>query len=715
VPGRMVRDGLASSAAAVVGVSLLASTPQAPPPQRPAQGQQPAFAATTVVVEVDAIVTDSKGRFVPDLTADDFKVFEDGKPQRIQRIYVVAGSTTQAARTAGPAIAEAPARPQPAPQLPPAPPRVFILFFDQDHLTEGSFARLKPAGEEFLKAQFQPGDVGGVLVGGAMVGNRLTSSGEELIAAVRSAKISADQTSRRRDLQDWPRMSEVEAIRIAVNFDNYVIDQVVRRAERESPRGRIPIDVRPTVMEKARLVVNQLRAAAAHTLTTLQALVNGLARVPGRKTVVFMTEGFFVEESWAKLEQIVGLAARSNVRLYSIDALGLRRRDPGTDLGEMMPLETGGSIPLDAFNTVEEGPNMLANDTGGYVIRNTNDFAGALAEIARDTSHYYVIGYSPANAAMDGSFRSITVNVKPAGLSVRARRGYVATPQSPTPPAAGPMPAPGVRDVPVSTPERAAVTGAPPPSVPPAGATPPAVTAVAPPSTPSPVAAVPMRPDASGRVRDLASRVPEPSRGKALATQGWDRYSKGDLEGAEKLLSQAAAEPGAAPWVFYALGFAELGLGHADKAIHSWERVRAEVPEFNPVYLDLADACLQSNDPGRAIEVLREGERRWPQDTEILNALGTVQVQRGSLDDALGSFKRATEANPKESLAYFNLARTYELRYYRMRRFSQQEARWVANPADVRVAIENYQRYLKLGGPYEDQAKLALERLEWVK
>ena len=229
------------------------------------------------------------------------------------------------------------------------------------------------------------------------------------------------------------------------------------------------------------------------------------------------------------------------------------------------------------------------------------------------------------------------------------------------------------------------------------------------------MAAVPLRPDASGRVRDLASRVPEKSRGKALATQGWDRYSKGDLEGAEKLLSQATAEPGAAPWVFYALGYAELGLGHLGKAIQSWERVRAAVPEFNPVYLDLADACLQSNDPGRAIEVLRDGERRWPLDTEILNALGTVQVQRGSLDDALDSFGRATKARPNEALAYFNLARTYELRYYRMRRFSQKEARWVANPADVRGAIENYQRYVKLGGPYEEQARLALERLQWVK
>jgi len=97
----------------------------------------------------------------------------------------------------------------------------------------------------------------------------------------------------------------------------------------------------------------------------------------------------------------------------------------------------------------------------------------------------------------------------------------------------------------------------------------------------------------------------------------------------------------------------------------------------------------------------------------VLNALGTVQVKRGAVNDALATFKRALAADPKDALAYFNLGRTYELRYYQMRRFSRPTARWVDNPEDARKAIENYERYLAIGGPYEADARSAVERLRW--
>lgn len=705
----MIRSLLVVALAMTLGQTAVGQAPVSAPP-----AQQPPFRATTLVVEVDAIITDGQRHFVADLSADDFEILEDGKPQAIQRVYLVRGreapSTRPTTQTV-PVPAAPPATFSPVPAS--APQKVYILFFDQDHLDEASFQRLQAAAEEFLKTRFQPGDIGGVLIGGTMANKRLTSDRDELIAAVRSVRLSPDQTSRRLDLRDWPRMSEVEAIRIAINVDRTVLRQVVDRAAREAAGGAI--DLEPTVMEKARFAVAQMRGPAGRTITTLAALVNGLARVPGRKTVVFMTQGFFVEESWAQLRQIVGLAARSNVRLYSIDALGTRRRDPGTDVGEMTPLETGGSIPLDAFNTIEEGPNTLAVDTGGYVIRNTNDFSGALAEIALDTSQYYVIGYSPTNVALDGSFRQITVRVKRPGMSVRARRGYIATPETAPAQPGSPGAATAAAPTPPAVQPGAPVPSAPAPTAPSATPVPAPSAAPAVPAAPLAASPLPLRPDVNDRVRNLASAEGESSHGRELASKGWDLYSKGDLEGAARLLRQAAAEPGAAPWVLYALGFAELGLNQPQMAARLWEQVRAAVPEFTAVYLDLTDAYLQADDPGRAAGVLRAGERRWPKDTEILNALGTVQVHRGSLDDALDTFKRATEARPDVSLAFFNLARTYELRYYRMRRYSQPEARWIANAEDVQRAVEYYQRYLKLGGPYEDQARLALERLQWAK
>jgi VWFA-related protein len=669
---------------------------------------QQAFRTSTLLVEVDTIVTDGKGQFVADLTAGDFEVLEEGKPQRIERLYVVSGSTVSAAAAPLPATAtgvEADAVP-PAP--PTAPPRVFVLLFDVEHLQEGAFKRLKDAATTFLKNEFRPGDVGGVVIGSAMAGNQLTADRETLLAAVRSAKPSAAKTSRRLELFEWPRLSEAEAIRIALVNDRDVLAQAVRRACQDDPSMCRGGDPEPMVMAKGRTIVGELRPSAKRTVMTVQALASGLARLPGRKTVMLMTEGFFVEESWADLRQIVAAAARSNVRIYSLDARGLDTRQVN-DMHQLSVMDPGGGIPLEAYNTIEDGPNMLAVDTGGYPIRHTNNFADALTEIARDTSHYYVIGYSPASPATDGSFRRITVRVKRPGLTVRARRGYVATAARESV-AALPEANPGSRspDERTAAPAAGTASGEAAPAPAEAKTVPtPAAKVVAP--------AFSLRPDSNARVRDLASREAGPASTDSLASQGWDRYQEGDLEHAAESLGKAGADPSARPWVHYALGYAELGLRHLEKAAQAWEKVRGAVPEFRPVYLDLADAYMQAENYGRAIDVLRIADARWPGDADVLNALGTIQVRRGALNEAVATFRKATEANPGDALAYFNLGRTYELRYFKMRRYSESEARWLANPADIRDAIAGYEQYVKLGGPYETQAREAIQKLQWVK
>src|SRR5678816_4686940 len=69
---------------------------------------------------------------------------------------------------------------------------------------------------------------------------------------------------------------------------------------------------------------------------------------------------------------------------------------------------------------------VVAEDTGGEAIVNTNDFVKGFARIVRDNSTYYLLGYSPRTEHVDGRFHSITVRVKRSGVSVRARRGYLA-------------------------------------------------------------------------------------------------------------------------------------------------------------------------------------------------------------------------------------------------------------------------------------------------
>ena len=124
--------------------------------------------------------------------------------------------------------------------------------------------------------------------------------------------------------------------------------------------------------------------------------------------------------------------------------------------------------------------------------------------------------------------------------------------------------------------------------------------------------------------------------------------------------------------------------------------------DLDAVQLDRAD---------NAVETLRSAEKRWPDDVDLLNALGTVQVRRGALADAMETFQKAITAHPTDALAYFNLARTCELRYHWLRRFSRPGQRWVDNPELLNKARENYEAYIRMGGPYASDARTALERL----
>ena len=700
----------------VAAAVLLASLAPGPAPfaqagQVPApQASQTPFRAATTTVEVDVIVRDDSGRFVTGLTPADFEVTEDGEPQQVHSMYLVEGRSVTRASSAGAGGAGSAAAPS-ASLSPPVTQRVFVLFFDQEHLDAGGFKRLQDAAVSFLTTEFQSGDVGGVLVGGTMSGNRLTAEREVLVQAVRGAKFSQSQAFRKMDLQDWPRITEIEATRIALVNDRDILDQVVRRAAAEygatssGGRGAGSQDFEAQVRSKASQVVSELRPAAARTIKTLLGLLNGLGRVPGRKTVVLMTDGFWVEESWGELRNIVSMAARGNVRFYSIDAQGLRRGSKTTDLSQMNPMETGSEIPVGAYNTIEDGPNSIAWDTGGYYIRKTNDFRGAFTEIAADTSTYYVLGYTPSSKDFDGRFRQIRVIVRRDGVTVRARKGYLAV---------APAAAAQVPGAPPPGPTTPAPVAADPPPVSAPG--PPRPADTAPPVSPGaiPVEPIALRPDTAGRVRELASADQGGGTSARLASDGWDRYGRGDLEGAERLLAQAA-QLGAAPWVSYALGFAQIGLRKPGEALQAWERVRAAVPEFEPVYLDLADVFVQLDDLDRAVETLRAAEKRWPDDVDVLNALGTIQVRRNALSDAIDTFERASKANPRDPLAYFNLGRTYELRYFTMRRFSRPNSRWVDNPELLTRAIENYEACARLGGPYEADARAAMERLRSLR
>jgi VWFA-related protein len=416
--------------ALLTGLLLAAgAAPAAAQQANPQREDQPVFRAGVQVIEVDVRVFDRDGRFVADLRAEDFEVVENGVPQKLQTLYLIDEMGTvpiSAESGTDPLSGTRRTERGTVPLSAPAARQTWIFVFDLNHLAPGaSFDRARKAVEEYIRDRFQDGDLGGVVAGSKMVNNRLTSVREELVAAVRTIKPASDARSRHVELtREWPRiLDESEAIRIA-NNDREAVDRAVIRACTEDPSAcrSVPPDLQ--LREKARRLQTQLERATMETLISINALASGLAKMPGPKTVVLLTDGFVTQDIETTLRQVVGQTTRAGARIYAIDVRGLNRGRGAGIIDQAAATDEAGAPAQ--FDMAEDGPNSLAVDTGGLMIRNENNIGRALGRIASDANRYYVLGYQPEDANFDGKFRPIEVRVKRPGVRVRARRGYLA-------------------------------------------------------------------------------------------------------------------------------------------------------------------------------------------------------------------------------------------------------------------------------------------------
>lgn len=396
------------------------------------QSQQPVFRSGVQIVEVDARVFDRDGRFVTDLRAEDFEILEDGVPQTIVAMTLVGAPSSSSAPQAPsgappepgqtsnrqPAFAEASAgRPATSNRT------TWIFFFDLNHLSSGGLARARKAVEVFVGERLREGDLAGVVAGGKMVNNRLTSLRAELLQSVKSVKPDSEQRSLMIELtREWPRFRNIdEAIGVARN-DSRAIQAAIARACSDDPTACQMAD--GAVRNKGQRMAALTQKATFETFNALNGLASGLARMPGPKTVVFLSEGFAIAGMDTTLRSIVGQTGRAGARVYAIDVRGLNRGSQATSLDAAAADDPAGGAPQ--FDAQEDGVNSLAVDTGGMMIRNENNIGRALDAVAADTSTYYVLGYQPSNANFDGKYRTIEIRVKRPDLNVRARQGYLA-------------------------------------------------------------------------------------------------------------------------------------------------------------------------------------------------------------------------------------------------------------------------------------------------
>ncbi|HVZ22592.1 MAG TPA: VWA domain-containing protein, partial [Vicinamibacterales bacterium] len=426
------------TAGVVAAAAVLTAAQQPPTAQKP-----PSFQSGTQVVQVD-VRAFKDGHFVDDLKPDDFVIKEDGVEQPIRNLTLVRPGFTgvQAVTYAAAGV------PQPdGIREAPIASSVWVFVFDTAHLSIPGLHNTQKSVVDFLQGRFHQGDIGGVVANGVMAGNRLTTVREELIGAVDKVKIG-DLTAieAKRELQQWPRVTADNDEAWEIDGDksdtNQVLDNAVKRACDERPGecssaanggagkgdtigGSLSEMVRQQIQAKASNYVATVQASAKQSLHVIEALTNGLARVPGQKTVVYLTEGFTTHDNEELLKEADGMANRAGAHLYVIDARGLNKGAGSSDIinQESAHLDR---MPTSHYDLQDDAMNSLAVDTGGIFFHNENNFGRALAEVQDDAGTYYVLGYTPTNQKFDGKYRAISVEVKRPGVKVRARRGYLA-------------------------------------------------------------------------------------------------------------------------------------------------------------------------------------------------------------------------------------------------------------------------------------------------
>ncbi|HEV2761616.1 MAG TPA: VWA domain-containing protein [Pyrinomonadaceae bacterium] len=426
-------------AALLLSLSLSAGPP-ARAQQPPASQDEEVVRVETELVQTDVTVFDKQGKFVDGLTADQFELKVDGKPQAVSFFErVVAGSVDEDAQLAaarGRGSRPAPASAAAAGAVKPLDRgRVVVFFVDDLHLSPPGVKSTRDTLLRFLNEQMGQNDQAVVFTASGQLGFLQQLTGDK--AVLRRA--IEQLVYRGREVRDFerPPMSMSQALAVE-RRDPMVVNFYVEHLLRETPMMRRDV-AENMVLVRATQIISQSDAVAIGTLATLEHLVRMSAQIPGRKIAFFFSEGFHITsrdtQLRERLRRIADASARSGVVIYSLDAKGLTSGMP--DASTDVAFDPGARLM--ATQMSERGSLLdplysLAVDTGGRALVNTNALSLSLTNALKETSVYYLLAWRPDGVAPQRAARSRRVEVSVRGrpdLSVNVRRGHFDAPLPP--------------------------------------------------------------------------------------------------------------------------------------------------------------------------------------------------------------------------------------------------------------------------------------------
>jgi VWFA-related protein len=393
------------------------------------------FKVQSNLVEVPVVVRDRQGHAIGNLRKDDFRVFDKGRRQEITKFSVQKagaqplpngrGSVT-AGSVAGGSVAGASAAGGSVAGGPPALPNRFVAFvFDDVHIRFEDLPQVRAAVQKYIGSSLGPQDRVALFTTSGRTGVNFTNRPEEFNASL--SKV-APNPIRGPDLSSCGAyVSYFQAVQV----DQQVGLQPTLADLPKSLALRVAVaeigDFNTAVMVIRDAYTSGLQETRG-TLAALKIVVQRMAAMPGQRSVVLVSPGFFVPPDLQnQSSDLIQLAIRSKVLIGSVDARGV------WTIPTFQACKAGGPATTiqdeTAFRQIEQEANTdeliaLAEDTGGTLNRD-NDFAGGVRKAAAAPEYLYVLGFVPQNLKPDGSFHALKVTMNTGAMaSLQARRGY---------------------------------------------------------------------------------------------------------------------------------------------------------------------------------------------------------------------------------------------------------------------------------------------------